>query len=118
MFLNRLPISGCALVCAMAASTVQAEARPGVTAVTCTNTASGASWQISIDYAKSTVDSYPARISAGEITWHDAGQGGNDTLDRQSGDLTVIVPSSTGGYILHHRCKLDAGGSKASGSTD
>jgi hypothetical protein len=61
-------------------------------------------WQIKVDFASSTVDSNPAQISSVEISWHDAADGGNYTLDRKSGDLTVIVPSSTGGYFIHHRC--------------
>ena len=60
---------------------------------------SGASWQIKVDYDRSTVDSNPARVSDAEISWHDADDSGNYTLDRKSGKLTVIVPSSTGGYI-------------------
>jgi hypothetical protein len=83
---------------------------PGGTALTCTNPASGATWQISIDYDKATVDANPARISDAEISWHDAKDGGNYTLDRQSGDLTVIVASSTGGYFVYDRCKLKSPG--------
>ena len=74
-------------------------------AVACTNPASGAQWQIRIDYERSTVDSYPASISETQISWKDASDGGNYTLDRKSGELTVIFASSTGGYFLHHRCK-------------
>ena len=77
------------------------------TAVTCTNPASGANWQIRIDYERSTVDSYPASITQGKISWRDASDGGNYTLDRKSGNLTVVVASSTGGYFLYDRCKLD-----------
>jgi hypothetical protein len=76
-------------------------------AITCTNPASGAQWQIRVDYARSTVDSYPASISEAKISWHDASDGGNYTLDRKSGNLTVVVASSTGGYFLYDRCKLD-----------
>jgi hypothetical protein len=76
-------------------------------AVTCTNPASGANWQIRIDYERSTVDSYPASITEGKISWHDASDGGNYTLDRKSGNLTVVVASSTGGYFLYDRCKLE-----------
>jgi hypothetical protein len=76
------------------------------TAVTCTNPASGASWKIAIDYEKGTVDSYPASIRDATISWHDASDGGNYTLDRKSGKLTVIVASSTGGYFLYDNCKL------------
>jgi hypothetical protein len=76
-------------------------------AVTCTNPASGANWQIRIDYERSTVDTYPASISEAKISWRDASDGGNYTLDRKSGNLTVVVASSTGGYFLYDRCKLD-----------
>jgi hypothetical protein len=79
----------------------------GETAITCTNPASGASWQIKVDYDRSTVDSNPARIRDAMIEWHDATDGGNYTLDRKSGNLTVIVASSTGGYFLYDRCRLE-----------
>lgn len=80
----------------------QSQARAPV--ITCTNPSSGATWQISIDYDRSTVDSYPARVSEEEISWHDAKDGGNYTLDRRSGNLTVTAASSTGGYFLHDHC--------------
>jgi len=83
-----------------------AAAAQGETAITCINPASGASFQVKIDYDRATADSYPARISEAEISWRDGSDGGNYTLDRRSGELTVIVASSTGGYFLHHRCKL------------
>src|SRR6516165_197980 len=76
-------------------------------AVTCTNPASGARWQIHIDYERRIVDSYPARITEAHISWRDASDGGNYTLNRRSGGLTVVVASSTGGYFLHDQCKLD-----------
>jgi hypothetical protein len=60
-----------------------------------------------IDYDKATVDSNPARISDAEISWRDATDGGNYTLDRKSGKLTAIAASSTGGYFIYHRCKLE-----------
>ena len=84
-----------------------AGAERGETAITCTNPASGASWQIRVDYDRSTVDSNPARIRDAMISWHDATDGGNYTLDRKSGDLTVVVASSTGGYFLYDRCRLE-----------
>jgi hypothetical protein len=74
--------------------------------ISCTNPASGATWRIRIDYGRRTVDGNPAEIGAAAISWHDPRDGGNYTLDRRSGDLTVIVASSTGGYFLHDRCKL------------
>jgi hypothetical protein len=85
----------------------QVVASAAESAVTCTNPASGANWQIRIDYERSTVDSYPAQITEAKISWRDASDGGNYTLDRKSGNLTVIVASSTGGYFLYDRCKLD-----------
>ena len=79
----------------------------GATAITCTNPVSGTSWQIRVDYDRGTVDTYPARIGDAKISWHDATDGGNYTLDRKSGNLTVVVASSTGGYFLYDRCKLE-----------
>jgi hypothetical protein len=86
--------------------TMATRAAQGDTAITCTNPSSGATWQIRIDYDKGTVDANHARISEAEIGWHDAKDGGNYTLDRVSGELTVVVASSTGGYFLHDHCKL------------
>jgi hypothetical protein len=88
-----------------AASAVGAD--HGETAITCTNPVSGTSWQIRVDYDRGTVDSYPARIGDAKISWHDATDGGNYTLDRKTGNLTVVVASSTGGYFLYDRCKLE-----------
>jgi len=88
------------------AASASGAAPHGAVAVTCTNPSSGTNWQISIDYDQRTVDSYPARISDAEIAWHDAKDGGNYTLDRKSGALTVVVASSTGGFFLYHRCAL------------
>jgi hypothetical protein len=80
------------------------EARAGGVAVTCTNPFSGATWQIAIDYDRRTVDSNPARISEAEISWRDAKDGWNYTLNRQSGKLTVILASATGGNFLFDNC--------------
>ncbi len=77
------------------------------TAIICTNPVSGATWQIRIDYERKTVDSYPATISDTKISWADAKESSNYTLDRKSGDLTVVVRSSTAGHFLYDRCKLD-----------
>ncbi len=87
----------------MHAANAQAAGTGGT--ITCTNPYSGATWRISVDYDRGTVDSNPARISEGEMSWHDAKDNSNYTLDRKSGKLTVIVPSSTGGYFLYDRCK-------------
>jgi hypothetical protein len=95
-----------AFVVAIAIPSSDAAAQRGETAITCTNPLNGASWQIRIDYDRSTVDSNPARISDSEISWRDANRW-NLTLDRKSGNLTVILASSTGGSFLYHRCKLE-----------
>ena len=91
----------------ISAPSTSSKGQHGKTAITCTNPASGASWQVRIDYDRGTADSNPARISDAQVSWHDPTDGGNYTLDRKSGELTVIVASSTGGYFLHHRCKLE-----------
>jgi hypothetical protein len=102
------------LLCAMAigalaASTAgsSANAQKGETAVTCTNPYSGATWQIRIDYDRRTVDANPARINEATISWRDAKDGWNYTLDRKSGKLTVILASATGGNFLYDQCKLE-----------
>jgi hypothetical protein len=91
---------------ALVASVVGAFAQQDAIAVTCTNTYSGASWQIRIDYDRSTVDSNPAHINNATISWRDAKDGRNYTLDRKSGKLTIILASSTGGSFLYDQCKL------------
>jgi hypothetical protein len=80
------------------------------TKMTCVNPASNAHWQIRIDYDRRTVDSNSASINDSEITWRDVRDGSNYTLDRKSGDLTMVAASSTGGYFLHHHCNLEKPG--------
>jgi hypothetical protein len=87
--------------------TSNVEAQEANTSVTCTNPISGASWQITIDLDKATVDSNRASISDAKIAWFDVADGSNYTLDRKSGDLTAVVASSTGGYFRHGRCNLE-----------
>jgi hypothetical protein len=91
-------------VASLASGTVTSPLFGAEQVLTCTNLVSQAKWQIKIDFAARTVDSNPAQISSAEISWHDATDGGNYTLDRKSGALTVIVASSTGGYFIHDRC--------------
>jgi hypothetical protein len=106
MVLTRLA-AGIGVVAGVAATAFSGEVRRGEIATVCTNVASGANWQIRIDYDKATVDSNPARISDAQISWRDPTDGGNYTLDRKSGNLTVVLASSTGGYFLRHRCALE-----------
>jgi hypothetical protein len=82
------------------------EAAPGTLLVTCTNPSSGTTWQIAVDFDHATVDANPASVSNDAISWRDAKDGWSYTLDRHSGELTVVVASSTGGYFLHDRCQL------------
>ncbi len=102
IFLPRHLLAAIAVLTTCAAAAGQSQPRAPV--ITCTNPVSGWTWQINIDYDQATVDSNPARVSDAEISWRDAKDGGNYTLDRHTGNLTVIVPSSTGGYFLHHHC--------------
>ncbi len=107
MFLKILPVAPiAALAIGIIIPGIGNAAPPSGSTISCTNPASGASWQIKIDYAKGTVDSNPAQIKETEISWHDAKDGGNYTLERSSGNLTVTVASSTGGYFLYDHCRL------------
>lgn len=84
----------------------RAQPRPPASIVTCVNPSSGTTWEVNIDYNRATVDNNPASISASEISWRDRRDRWNYTLDRKTGKLTVIVASSTGGYMQFDRCKL------------
>jgi hypothetical protein len=105
IFLMRYMAAIAALAACLAANAAGAQPQLAA-ALTCVNPASGATWQITIDYDRSTVDSNPADVSDDEISWRDARDGWRYTLDRKSGALTVVVASSTGGYFLHDRCRL------------
>jgi hypothetical protein len=94
------------LACGTASGAAAQEAQHGQKVIVCTNPASGANWQIKVDYDGRTVDSHPADIGDAVISWHTA-DGEYYVLDRKSGHLTVTVASSTGGYFLHDQCKLD-----------
>jgi hypothetical protein len=83
------------------------EAQRGEQAITCMNKFSGTTWQIKVDYDHGTVDSNPATISDYKIAWRDANDGWRYTLDRKTGDLTVVLASSMGGNMYFHRCQLD-----------
>ena len=108
---NRQPNCRCFIAVmaglAVGVATCNSRAQEKENAVTCTNPVSGASWQITIDYRNSTVDSHPAEITRSAISWFDPKDGGNYTLDLRSGDLTAIVASSTGGYFRRARCSLE-----------
>jgi hypothetical protein len=108
MFPNRAFVAGIACwTLGFVVTAMTGHAQQSAAAITCTNPASGASWQVMIDYGKATVDSYPAKISRTEISWFDRKEQGNYTLDRRSGDLSVSIASSTGGYFRRSRCELE-----------
>jgi hypothetical protein len=100
----RLLLGVALLAAPLPRSAIAADGPHGAAAMTCTNPASGHKWQLKIDYDHATADTYPASISDAKISWKDASDGGNYTLDRKSGELTAIFASSTGGFFLHHRC--------------
>lgn len=110
--LNRRSIVACGRAAAIVAPAAGwaifacGAARADPISVTCTNPYSGASWPISIDYGRKTVDSNPASITDREISWRDAKDGWNYTLDRKSGALTVILASATGGNFLFDKCRM------------
>ena len=85
---------------------VVSDPRHGEAAIACTNLSSGASFEIKINYDRSTVDTNPAQFSDRKISWRDENRW-NYTLDRKSGNLTIILASSTGGSFLYDRCKLE-----------
>jgi hypothetical protein len=107
MFRNRVLAAGIAGLAAGLVPTIDVSAQEGPAAVTCTNPANGMSWPILIDYGQSTVDSYPAEITRSGISWFDPKDGSNYNFDRQSGDLTANVASSTGGYFRRAKCTLE-----------
>lgn len=72
----------------------------------CANPASGAQWEIVVDYGRRRVDSFPAEITRARIRWRDTRRGGIYDLDRKTGALTVRFASSTGGYFLYDRCQI------------
>ena len=96
------------LAAGVAGQAVNAVAQERPAAVTCTNPVSGASWQIVIDYRRSTVDANAAAITPSGISWFDPKDGGNYSLDRKSGALTAGVASSTGGFFRRAQCTLPA----------
>jgi hypothetical protein len=108
MMLSRpLAVIIVALTLGSAAPAISDEAQHGEQAITCMNKFSGTTWQIKVDYDHATVDSNPANISDSKIAWRDANDGWRYTLDRKTGDLTVVLASSMGGNMYFHRCQLD-----------
>ncbi len=87
----------------IAARPVPAQAAP--TVFRCTNPVSGAQWNVTVDFAQKTVDSWPATITGRRISWHDRADEGFYSMDRATGDLRILRASSTGGYEQHDFCR-------------
>jgi hypothetical protein len=85
-------------------STVRLAAQAAEITFLCVNSSSGTTWNLKVDDERQTADSFPAEFATIRIAWHDSGRGGFYDLDRNSGLLTFRNASSTGGYILYHRC--------------
>lgn len=97
-----------ALICAAAAISLLCpyeSVRAATTTFHCMNTASGATWDVTVDYDRATVDSFPAKITSGKISWADTKGGGTYSLDRKSGALTLAMASSMGGNLWFHKCR-------------
>jgi hypothetical protein len=94
------------VVLAVGAPAGQDPAGAAAATLRCTNPFSGATRDIAIDQTRRTADSFPATITDKTIRWHDAAHGGNYELDRNSGQLTVVYASSTGGFFLRNNCRL------------
>ncbi|MGH6811431.1 MAG: hypothetical protein ACREDM_03515 [Methylocella sp.] len=95
-------------VATLAASIGAANAQPGRQSKVdfqCTNPKSGTTWDVKVDYDRSTADSFPAKITDSRITWHDTLHGGYYYLDRASGALTFKNATTTGGYAIHDTCR-------------
>src|SRR5262249_43061564 len=65
-----------ALACPVAAA-----AKAHRTTMVCVNPASGATWELRIDFDHDTVDANPAQVTDASIAWRDIKNGGNYTLD-------------------------------------
>jgi hypothetical protein len=79
-------------------------AESGVLHLRCTNPVGGANWPIVIDLGQGLVDSLPAKITEGWISWREPG-GGVYELERATGNLRLRAASSTGGFFLHYVCR-------------
>jgi hypothetical protein len=89
-----------------ASGAAAAVAQPAPQRWRCTNPASGASWTILIDAARSRVDGVAATVTKRRIRWRDPARGFFE-LDRLSGVLQLRNASSTGGYFLKYDCRLE-----------
>lgn len=96
-----LALAACHASAASASLAIPADA----TVVECVNPDNGFAWAVRLDARGKAVDGWPARFEARRISWRDGGDGGAYQLDRQTGALTIVRASSTGGYTSFDRCK-------------
>jgi hypothetical protein len=94
----------CAVIIAIAGIGCAAADTPST--LTCMNTVSHAAMRIRIDFGRRMVNADPAQIDDAQISWHDDKEHANYTLNRKTGMLNAVIPSSTGGYFLHYQCDL------------
>lgn len=98
-------VIGMAIIASSGVTGVGGAALADPAALHCTNTTSGATWEIPVDLAHGTVDQVPARVTDGAISWKDTTMHYYD-FDRRTGALDMHVASSTGGFYLTDRCVL------------
>lgn len=103
-----------AIIALAAAFLLPMPARAATVTFHCTNPASGARWDIVVDFARHLAGSFPAEITPRRISWRDTRHGGLYDLDRMTGRLTVRFASSTGGYFLHDTCEIPPASSRRS----
>jgi hypothetical protein len=96
-------ILSCLMV--VGAVTIPTSAQAAIT-LQCVNSSGGTTWNLEVDYDRRIVDSFPAEVTADQVSWRDTSRGGYYSLDRTSGALTFRNASSTGGYFLYHTCKV------------
>jgi hypothetical protein len=86
------------------------KAASGTAILRCRNTASGTTWTLAVDFEKSTVESFPAQITAGKIAWHDTHENRYYSFTRAAGILDIHYASSTGGFSGEEPCRLSPPG--------
>jgi len=77
---------------------------PDAAAIECVNADNGFAWTMRLDARAGAVDGWPARFEARRISWRDGADGGAYVLDRETGALTIVRASSTGGYTSFDHC--------------
>jgi hypothetical protein len=63
----------------------------------CSNPTSGTTWEVKVDYDRSTADSFPAEITGSQIAWHD-----------RRADVRECLEHGRLCYPPYMRCRLTA----------